>query len=136
MPAVLTSGGQKLDRTALESKLNALTEEISAGLAQLDGSQSREVLESFVSALYLQTAKAEQQKMRRRRQAEGIAAAKERGVRFGRERLTLPSGFEAAARLWHEGGISASSAAGELGMSRDTFLRRAKEYCENELCVP
>lgn len=128
--------GQKFDRTALESRLNALTEEISAGLAQLDGSQSRELLESFVSALYLQTARAEQQKVRRQRQAEGIAAAKKRGVRFGRERLTLPPGFEAAARLWHEGGISASSAAEELGMSRDTFLRRAKEYCKSERYAP
>ena len=133
MPAALTSNGQKLDRTALESRLSVLTEEISADLAQLDGSQSRELLESFVSALYLQTAKAEQKKARRQKQAEGIAAAKKRGVRFGRERLTLPPGFEATARLWHEGGISASSAAGELGMSRDTFLRRAKEYCQNEL---
>ena len=63
-----------------------------------------------------------------KKQAEGIAAAKARGVRFGRERLAPPPGFRKMARLWREGSISASAAAEKLDMSRDTFLRRAREY--------
>lgn len=39
----------------------------------------------------------------RRRQAEGIAAAKARGVRFGRKRLPIPEGFEAEAQRWNAG---------------------------------
>ena len=63
----------------------------------------------------------------RQRQAEGIAAAKKRGVRFGRERMELPEGFPAFAKLWQEGSISSRDAAKELGVSYQTFLRRAKE---------
>ncbi len=66
--------------------------------------------------------------MRRQKQAEGIAAARERGVQFGRQHLPVPDGFEDLARQWENGGISAGSAAAKLGMSRDTFLRRAREY--------
>ena len=61
------------------------------------------------------------------RQAEGIAAARERGVRFGRERLPLPPEFQPLAELWREGSISSRAAASELGISYQTFLRRVKE---------
>ena len=63
----------------------------------------------------------------RQRQAEGIAAARERGVRFGRERLPLPPEFQPLAELWREGSISSRAAASELGISYQTFLRRVKE---------
>ena len=65
----------------------------------------------------------------RQRQAEGIAAALARGVRFGRRRVDLPEDFAYMAELWAEGFISATVAARDLGMSRDTFLRRAREAC-------
>lgn len=116
----------------LQAKLKALAMEISSDLSQMESAQGKALLSDFVSELFLNMAKQDQQVHRRQRQAEGIAAAKARGVRFGPERQTLPRGFEPMARLWHEGGISASSAAGELGMSRDTFLRRARErYADN-----
>ena len=60
----------------------------------------------------------------RQRQAEGIAAAKERGVQFGRERIELPEDFPEFSRLWQEDGISSKSAARELGMSYQTFERQ------------
>lgn len=63
----------------------------------------------------------------RGRQAQGIAAAKARGVRFGRPRLPVPDGFETLKAQWKEGKISSRQAAQRLCISHQTFLRWAKE---------
>ncbi len=65
----------------------------------------------------------------RQRQAEGIAAAKERGVRFGRTRIPMPAAFEGLAEDWRHGRITAVQAGRELGISRTTFKNRAEEWC-------
>ena len=102
----------------------------------LDTRQGRDLTSTLIADIVLQllsyVAQTERENIRQR-QAEGIAAAKAAGVRFGRERLPLPLGFEDMARLWYRDSISASRAAGKLGMSRDTFLRRAREYCAGGL---
>ena len=64
----------------------------------------------------------------RQRQAEGIAEAQARGVRFGPERKALPEEFTVLAERWQRGEVSYRKAAGRLGVSYQTFLRRAKEY--------
>ena len=64
----------------------------------------------------------------RQRQAEGIAAAKERGVRFGRRRIPMSEDFEALAQDWWYGRISAVQAGKKLGISRITFKNRAEEW--------
>ncbi|MBD5160707.1 MAG: recombinase family protein [Oscillibacter sp.] len=64
----------------------------------------------------------------RQRQAEGIAAAKERGVRFGRTRIPMPERFEELAEDWWYGRVSAARAGKELGISRTTFKHRAEEW--------
>lgn len=64
----------------------------------------------------------------RQRQAEGIAAAKERGVRFGRKRLAMPEPFEELAEEWWQGRVTAVQAGRELGISRTTFRHRAEEW--------
>lgn len=117
------------EQTELETQLRQLAKEIASTLSTLELDQSKELLGAFVSDLFLSVADRERREFRRQRQAEGITAAKARGVRFGPERLTLPSGFEDAVQLWSEGAISANRAAKELGMSRDRFLRRAREFC-------
>ena len=61
----------------------------------------------------------------RKRQAEGIAAAKARGVKFGRPQTKLPEEFAVIQKKWSAGEISARAAARELGVSHNTFLRRA-----------
>jgi len=63
----------------------------------------------------------------RQRQKEGIAAAKARGTKFGRERIPMPRGFTRLARMWKNHEITANEAASILGLSRQTFSRRAKE---------
>ena len=62
----------------------------------------------------------------KRRQAEGIAAAKERGVRFGARPMEKPSGFEKYYKQWQRGEISARSAAKSLNVTHPTFLKWAR----------
>lgn len=63
----------------------------------------------------------------RQRQAEGIAAAKSRGIKFGCEKNELPEQFEKYFQMWVEGEISTRKAAEELHISHSTFYRRCKE---------
>ena len=96
----------------------------------LDTRRGKDLMGTFLSDIVLQVLSfvAENERMNiRQRQAEGIAAAKARGVHCGRKRLTTPEGFEDMAAQWAYGGVSATIAATELGMSRDTFLRRVRE---------
>ena len=64
----------------------------------------------------------------RRRQAEGIAAAKARGVRFGRPPRPLPENYLSAYRRWKAGAITGTAAARECGMPLSTFRYRAEAY--------
>ena len=96
----------------------------------LDTREGRDLTGTLIADIVLQllsyVAQTERENIRQR-QAEGIAAARERGVRFGRERLPLPPEFQPLAELWREGSISSRAAASELGISYQTFLRRVKE---------
>ena len=71
----------------------------------------------------------------RQRQAEGIAAAKERGVCFGRKRIPMSERFEELAEDWWFGCISAVQAGKELGISRSTFTRRAEEWASDRKLI-
>ncbi len=64
----------------------------------------------------------------RQRQAEGIAAAKERGVRFGRTPRPLPENFHEVCQKWCMKKLSVTEAARECGMPQTTFYERAKVY--------
>lgn len=59
----------------------------------------------------------------RQRQMEGIAAARLRGVRFGRPRKNIPPEFEVLRMEWENGRIGSREAAKRLGIAQDTFLR-------------
>ena len=61
----------------------------------------------------------------KQRQAEGIAAARARGVRFGRPPKRGPDDFGRVRELWRAGEISAREAARRLGVSRSTFEKWA-----------
>ena len=62
------------------------------------------------------------------RQAEGIAAAKARGVKFGRKPSPLPPNFHQVYQRWKNKKISIKQAAQECGMPKATFYDRAKKY--------
>ena len=63
----------------------------------------------------------------RQRQAEGIAAAKARGQKFGRPRMDRGEQFPMLAQQWRDGEISAAEAGRRLGVSHVTFLKWARE---------
>lgn len=64
----------------------------------------------------------------RQRQAEGIAAAKAKGVRFGRPPKPLPDNFHSCYQRWKRGEITGTAAAKECGMPLATFRYRAEIY--------
>lgn len=97
----------------------------------LDTREGRDLTGTLVADIVLQllsyVAQTEREFLRQR-QAEGIAAAKERGVRFGPARIPMPEGFDELAEDWKNGYISATEAGRQLGISRKTFTRRASEW--------
>ncbi|MGI6012056.1 MAG: recombinase family protein [Ruminococcus sp.] len=86
----------------------------------------RNLTGTFVADLVLQilsyVAQTERENIRQR-QTEGIAAARQRGVRFGRPRKTVPESFNRLKSLWENGAISSREAARQLSVSQNTFLR-------------
>ncbi len=64
----------------------------------------------------------------KQRQAEGIAAAKQKGIRFGRRKQNVPDNFKIYYQHWSAGNISLRKAAKELQMSYSTFYRRCMEW--------
>lgn len=95
----------------------------------LDTRQGKDLLGTFISDLVLQllsfVAENERQNIRQR-QAEGIAAAKARGVQFGRPRKPLPDTFEVNETLWEQGILSLKEAAGRCGMPYSSFYRAVR----------
>ena len=99
----------------------------------LDTRQGRDLTGALISDIVLQLLSHVAQTERefiRQRQAEGIEAARAKGIRFGRPRLDRPQAFEALRVQWMQGNISSRKAAAQLGISYQTFLRWAKEKTE------
>jgi DNA invertase Pin-like site-specific DNA recombinase len=69
----------------------------------------------------------------RQRQAEGIAAAKAKGVRFGRPPRPLPDNFHRCYQRWKQGEITGTAAAKECGMPLATFRYQAEIYEKSRL---
>ncbi len=97
----------------------------------LDTRKEKNLLGTFISDLILAllsyVAETEYQTIHQR-QAEGIAAAKARGVKFGRRPVPLPSNFQDVYQKWKMGRITLNEAATECGMPRSTFHYRTKRY--------
>ena len=89
------------------------------------------VLDMFLSDIVLQVLSfvAENERANiRQRQAEGIAAAKARGVRFGRPPKPLPDNYLSTYLQWKSGALTGTAAAKECGMPLATFRYRAERY--------
>ena len=99
----------------------------------LDTRRGKDLMGTFLSDIVLQVLSfvAENERSNiRQRQAEGIAAAKARGVRFGRPPSPLPENFPSIYQQWVSGKITGSAAAKECGMPLSTFRYQAKK-CRN-----
>ena len=97
----------------------------------LDTRRGKDLVGTFLSDIVLQVLSfvAENERMNiRQRQAEGIAAAKARGVRFGRPPRPLPENYHSAYQRWKAGKITGTAAAAECGMPLSTFRYRAAVY--------
>lgn len=94
----------------------------------LDTRRSKDLLGTFIADLVLQVLSFVAQNEReniRQRQAEGIAAAKKRGVRFGRPQKDLPKNFKEVQMRWQRGEINAREAAKLCNMPYGSFRRKA-----------
>lgn len=105
----------------MQSQLRNLAQEVVSYIAAADPARSRELLSAFVSELVLAVADESRRDERRQRQAEGIAAAKARGVRFGRPAAPVPDNFDEVHQDWRAGKMSLQQAADACGISRGTF---------------
>ena len=97
----------------------------------LDTRRGKDLMGTFLSDIVLQVLSfvAENERVNiRQRQAEGIAAAKARGVRFGRPPKPLPENFHSAYQRWRADKITGTAAAKECGMPLSTFRYRASIY--------
>ncbi len=97
----------------------------------LDTRQGKDLMGTFIADLVLQILSFVAQNEReniRKRQEEGIAAAKAKGVKFGRPEKQAPSDFAKLVANWEKKKISLSEILEQCNMSAATFYRRLREY--------
>ncbi len=98
-------------------------------MSPLDTRQGKDLMGSFIADLELQILTfVAQSELIRKRQAEGIAATKSKGVRFGRPPRPLPESFYGAYQRWKAGSITGTAAAKECGIPLATFRCQAESY--------
>lgn len=97
----------------------------------LDTRRGKDLMGTFIADLVLQilsfVAQSERENIKKR-QAQGIAAAKAKGVRFGRPGKEIPADFGKIIRQWEENKIPIAEAVKHCNMSEATFYRRVREY--------
>lgn len=97
----------------------------------LDTRVYKDLMGTFIADLVLQVLSfvAENERVNiRKRQEEGIKAAKLKGVMFGRPMIKVPDNFGSLVKQWERGHIRAEDVAKECYMSIATFYRRLREY--------
>ncbi|NCE63519.1 recombinase family protein [Pseudoflavonifractor sp. 524-17] len=97
----------------------------------LDTRRGKDLMGTFLSDIVLQVLSfvAENERSNiRQRQAEGIAAAKAKGIRFGRPPLPLPENFHENYQKWKSGEITCTTAARACGLPLSTFRDKAAVY--------
>ena len=97
----------------------------------LDTRNGRDLMGTFIADLVLQilsfVAHSERDSIRKR-QSEGIAAAKARGVRFGRPIIKPPENFGKVVKQWERRKLTFSEALEQTGLKQATFYNRLREY--------
>ena len=97
----------------------------------LDTRRGKDLMGTFLSDIVLQVLSfvAENERTNiRQRQAEGIAAAKARGVKFGRPPIPLPDNFYAVHKAWRMKKLTLKQAATACNMPVGTFYGKARKF--------
>ncbi|MCL2084921.1 MAG: recombinase family protein [Oscillospiraceae bacterium] len=120
----------------IQSQWRILTKERGADIAVidmplLDTRLNKDLMGTFIADLVLQILSFVAHNEREsiiRRQAEGIEAARARGVRFGRPAKKTPANFIAYIKLWERGKLTLEAVLKRTGLKEATFYRRLREY--------
>lgn len=120
----------------IQNQWRILTKEIGVEICiidmpLLDTRNGKDLMGTFIADLVLQILSFVAQNEReniKRRQFEGIAAAKKRGIKFGRPKKEIPLDFKDVIERFEGGDITINEAIYSCNMSRATFFRRKKEY--------
>ncbi len=123
--------------TEIKEQWQHITHDIGADIKvldmpMLDTTKTNDSLDRrFIADLVLQILSYTAEKERKNihaRQEQGIKAAQERNVKFGRPAAQFPDGWEQTYKAWKDGQITATAAMDSLGMKRTTFYKLAKQY--------
>lgn len=97
----------------------------------LDTRNGKDLMGTFIADLVLQilsfVAQSERENIKKR-QAQGIAAAKAKGVKFGRPEIPTPDNFDKYISEWERGQLNTVEALNLTGLSKSTFYRKVREY--------
>lgn len=119
----------------IQNQWRVLTKEIGADICVidmplLDTRQGKDLMGTFIADLVLQilsfVAQSERENIRKR-QLQGIAAAKVKGVRFGRPEKEIPSEFISLIRKWKQKKITLAEILNRCQISESTFYRRLRK---------
>lgn len=113
----------------IQNQWRRLTKEIGVDICVLDmplldTRQGKDLMGTFIADMVMQilsfVAQSERENIRRR-QRQGIDAARQRGVQFGRPKKPLPENFDEVRLRWERGEITGTTAARECSLSMTTF---------------
>lgn len=119
----------------IQNQWRMLTKEIGIDICVLDmplldTRKGKDLMGAFIADLVLQilsfVAENERENIRKR-QEQGIAAAKNRGVRFGRPESKVPNDFKNLVKAWERGHINLDEVIEKCQISRSTFYRRLRK---------
>ena len=120
----------------IQNQWRILTKEIGIDICVLDmplldTRNGKDLMGTFIADLVLQilsfVAQSERENIRKRQQ-EGIAAAKAKGVKFGRPPLPLPENFHEVHQAWRNKKMTLRQAATACGMPEGTFYGKARKF--------
>lgn len=120
----------------IQNQWRIITKEIGADICVLDmplldTRQGKDLMGTFIADLVLQilsfVAQSERENIKKR-QEQGIAAAKAKGVRFGRPEIPVPDNFGKLVADWEKKRTSFEETLRLCNMSEATFYRKLREY--------
>lgn len=119
----------------IQQQWRILTKEIGSDICVLDmplldTRKGKDLMGTFIADLVLQILSFIAQNEReniKKRQKQGIAAAKERGVQFGRPVVVVPNDFDQIVRDWKEKKITTMQVLEKCQMSKSTFYRKQRQ---------